>query len=101
MAKHTTYRGVTIDMDSIRRENETVPAVGNMSVNAKGDQISRGVVTKTADQIARENHRTTSMVSRTSLKNALPTAPDLQNNRVQPTKKAKEVVLDNGDIIKG
>ena len=57
MAKHTSYRGSTIDMDSMRRENEKVPAIGNMSVNAKGDKISGGVVTKTASQIARENHR--------------------------------------------
>ena len=37
MSKHVSYRGVTIDMDSIRCENEKTTAIGNMKVNAKGD----------------------------------------------------------------
>ena len=102
MSRHTTYRGTTIDMDSIRRENEHVTALGNMRVNAKGDQISGGVVTKSADQIARENHRVQTSIIRSGLKGPITEAePVLEKKKVpvQATTKAKEQELPNGDII--
>jgi hypothetical protein len=92
-------------MDSIRRENEKVPAIGNMKVNSKGDQIKGGRVTKTADQIARENHRVQSTVVNTGLKGPVPAAPTAvleapKAPRVAKTTKAtKEVELPSGDII--
>ncbi len=106
MSRHTTYRGTTIDMDSIRRENESSPALGNMGVNAKGDKIGRGAtVTKTADQLARENHRIQSSVVQTGLKGAMPESPVTieQPRQTAPvkatTKKIKEVELPSGDIV--
>lgn len=106
MSRHVTYRGATIDMDSMRRENEKTPAIGNMKVNAKGDQIKGGKVTKTADQLARENHRVQSTVVRTGLKGALPKSPvqAIEAPKAKPkakevAKKTKEVEQDNGDII--
>ena len=107
MSRHVSYRGVTIDMDSLRRENEKVPAIGNMKVNAKGDQINRGVVTKTADQIASENHRVQSDVVNTGLKGKQPDATgisvDPQKSESKPVKAtAKKMVereLPSGDII--
>lgn len=106
MTKHVSYRGLTIDMDSMRRENEKSIAIGNMPVNARGDQIRSGVVTKSADQIARENHRTQSAVVSTGLKGKVPSAtgmtvdapPKLAKSPVKPTK-VKEIELPNGDII--
>lgn len=107
MSRHVTYRGETLDMDSIRRANEQVPAIGNMKVNARGDQIDRGVVTKTADELARENHRIQSAVVSTSIKgpqqNASaismdpPTAP--APVKAQAKKVVKEKELPNGDIV--
>ena len=105
MSKHTSYRGNTIDMDTMRRENEKVPALGNMNVNAKGDKISRGgVVAKTADQLARENHRVQSAVIQTGLKGPLPTSPaTVEQKQVTPVKAtAKKIVekeLPSGDIV--
>ncbi len=108
MSRHVTYRGATLDMDSIRRENEKVPAIGNMSVNAKGDQIKGGMVTKTADQIARENHRNVSAIVNTGLKGPVPaapamieTAPIVKKIPVKATgpAKTKETELPSGDII--
>lgn len=109
MTKHVSYRGVTIDMDSMRRENEKSVAVGNMSVNAKGDQIQGGMVTKTADQIARENHRIQSAIVKTGLKGPIPAAPTpileapkkAAPKPVKPTIKTKELEMPNGDIIVG
>jgi len=95
-------------MDSLRRENEKTPAIGNMKVNAKGDQINRGVVTKTADQIARENHRVQTAVINTGLKGKQPDTAGISVDPVKPVPKAikttpeKKVVereLPSGDII--
>jgi hypothetical protein len=36
---YKTARGKTVDMDKIKLTHETVLAVGNMKVNARGDQI--------------------------------------------------------------
>ncbi len=103
MSRHITYRGATLDMDSIRRENEHVPAIGNQRVNARGDQISGGKVTKTADQIARDNHRVQSVIVKSGLKGPTPAldAPIMDAPApVKPTKtKSKEVELPSGDII--
>lgn len=105
MSKHTTYRGTTIDMDSMRRENEKTTALGNMGVNAKGDRIGSGAtITKTADQIARENYRVQTSIISTGLKGAVPTS-SVQLEQPKPTtpvktvKKAKEVELPSGDIV--
>jgi hypothetical protein len=39
MAKYRTAMGKTIDMSALAARNEKVRAVGNMSVNARGDTI--------------------------------------------------------------
>jgi hypothetical protein len=101
MSRHTTYRGVTLDMDSIRRENEKVPAMGNMSVNAKGDRIKGTLVTKTADQIARDNHRVQTAVIKSGLKGPAPSSPglSLEKPKAKAPMKTKEVELPSGDIV--
>jgi hypothetical protein len=40
--KYKTAHGKTIDIDSLRLQNEKTIAVGNMKVNARGDQLGRG-----------------------------------------------------------
>jgi hypothetical protein len=105
MSRHVTYRGVTLDMDSIRRENEKVPAMGNMRVNAKGDQLKGGMITRTADQIARDNHRVQTAIIRSGLKGPQPVSPAMTLDKPKPTPKAKdpvktkEVELPSGDIV--
>jgi hypothetical protein len=39
---YRSVRGKSIDIDKIKLTNETVNAVGNMKVNARGDQIGAG-----------------------------------------------------------
>jgi hypothetical protein len=39
---YKTARGKAIDVDKVKLANETVIAVGNMKVNARGDAIGRG-----------------------------------------------------------
>lgn len=35
-------QGKVIDMDKLMRQNELTPAVGNMGVNARGDELGQG-----------------------------------------------------------
>ena len=116
MAKHVSYRGTTIDMESMSREHASTPAVGNMGVNARGDKIQSGAVTKTADQLARERHNVKSSVVKTGLKGAPePQVFDVKTVVEQPkpvqktvakhetvkatkTTKTVEKELPNGDI---
>jgi len=107
MSRHVSYRGVTIDMESLRRENESVPAAGNMSVNAKGDEIRGGKIIRTAAEIARASHSKQTSVVSSGLKGAMPQAqvPVLETPKPvakpapAPVVKAKETELPNGDII--
>lgn len=111
MSRHVTYRGATIDMDSFRRENEKVTAIGNMKVNARGDQIDKGRITKTADQLARENHRVQSAIVSTGLKGPQPKTDgvildipkqakiDKSAKQMDTKKTSREVELPSGDIV--
>jgi hypothetical protein len=54
-AKHISMRGEVIDMDRLRTVNGDQPAVGNASVNARGDRLGPGgVILKTQEQIEHE-----------------------------------------------
>ena len=104
MSKHTTYRGTTIDMDSLSRENEKSSALGNMGVNARGDKLGPGgTVTRTADQLARDNHRVQTSIIQSGLKGEVPESPAVVDQMKQPVKttakKPVEKELPSGDIV--
>lgn len=55
--KVRTYRGKIVDMDEIRQKNDRSISVGNMNVNARGDQLDEwGNIIKSRDQVAREKN---------------------------------------------
>lgn len=39
---HTSMQGKIVDMEKLSLQNELTPAVGNMKVNARGDEIGTG-----------------------------------------------------------
>ena len=51
---HRTMQGRMVDMDKLMQQNELTPAVGNMRVNARGDELGTGgrVVRKREDVVA-------------------------------------------------
>ena len=61
-----TYRtssGKSVDFGALLLANETAPAIGNMNVNARGDEIDpAGNITKTREQIMREYNELNTMV---------------------------------------
>lgn len=57
-AQHKSARGVPVDMDRLRLANETSIAVGNMKVNARGDQLGPGgKIIKTRAQVLAEKNK--------------------------------------------
>jgi len=53
--QYKTMQGRVIDMDRLRSQNELMPAVGNMKVNARGDEIGPGgKIIRTREQIMAE-----------------------------------------------
>jgi hypothetical protein len=51
---YTTMQGRQIDMDALRAKNETTAAVGNVRMNARGDELGPGgtVIRKREDASA-------------------------------------------------
>jgi hypothetical protein len=55
---HTTMRGKELDMEKLSLRNELTPAVGNVRVNARGDEIGEGgKIVKTKEQILAEYYQ--------------------------------------------
>lgn len=54
MPKYRTMQGKEIDMDKLMAQNELMPAIGNMKVNARGDELGPGgkIVRKREDVMA-------------------------------------------------
>lgn len=52
---HTSMRGKPVDMEKLSLQHEKTPAVGNMKVNARGDEIGPGgKVIRTREQIVQD-----------------------------------------------
>jgi len=52
---HRTMQGREIDLEKLMRQNELTTAVGNMKVNARGDQLGRGgKIVKKREEIVAE-----------------------------------------------
>jgi len=63
--KFRTAGGKTIDIDNLRLQNEKTIAVGNMKVNARGDQLGRGgeIITPKSQVIAQQYSKMQSPVA--------------------------------------
>lgn len=56
MAKqiHKSMQGKVVDMDALRARNETMPAIGNARMNARGDEMGAGgkIIRKREESVA-------------------------------------------------
>jgi len=59
---YRSANGKTVDMGALRLQNEKVRAVGNMRVNARGDEVddNNNVIRKKSEQIKKQYQRQTS-----------------------------------------
>lgn len=52
---YRTMQGKEIDMDQLRAVNETMPAIGNIRVNARGDELGpNGEIIRKREEIVGE-----------------------------------------------
>lgn len=55
---YTSMRGKEVDMEKLTLQNELLPAVGNMRVNARGDELGPGgQIVKTKEQILADYYK--------------------------------------------
>jgi hypothetical protein len=55
---YKTAQGKTINMDTLRLQNEKTVAVGNAAVNARGDQVMpNGNIVKTKQEIMKDHYQ--------------------------------------------
>ena len=53
--QHISLQGKAVDMDLLRQKNELTPAVGNVRVNARGDELGPGgKIIKKCEECVRE-----------------------------------------------
>lgn len=84
---YKTAQGTQLNIDHLRLLNEGVVAVGNMHVNARGDQVNAdGSVKQTRTDIMRKNYRLNANLVKTQ--NGATMAPSIQ------TPKASRVTRD-------
>lgn len=55
---YTSVKGKQIDMEKLAMRNETVPAVGNVRVNARGDELGPGgKIVRTREQVLADYYK--------------------------------------------
>ena len=58
MAKFRTAMGKVVDMSALQSRNEKVRAVGNMKVNARGDEVDNSnKIVRNRNEIMREHYK--------------------------------------------
>lgn len=90
---HRTMQGKEIDMEKLMRQNELMPAVGNMRVNARGDELGSGgrIMRKREDIVADYYEQNPNAVLKQSTKVSSPSVSseivEEQKVVVAPTRK--------------
>ncbi len=55
---YTSMQGKQIDMEKLTLKNELTPAIGNMKVNARGDELGPGgQIVRTREQILQDYYK--------------------------------------------
>ena len=55
---YTSMQGKQIDMEKLQMRNELLPAIGNMKVNARGDELGAGgKIVRTREQILQDYYK--------------------------------------------
>jgi hypothetical protein len=92
---YRTANGKQVDMGTLTLQNETVIAVGNMSVNARGDQLGAGgKIVRTREDVMKEHYATSNSI--VPKDDAMPRDPNIEgegvvNNQVQPDEPVQQV----------
>ena len=107
---YRTMQGRLIDIDKLRASNETIQAVGNMHVNARGDVVGQsGRIIKSKDEVMKEYYKApTGQVDTTPIKKekaqSIPQKEVVQTKVINPTvqtqPKTEQVNTTTTDLFK-
>lgn len=89
-------QGREIDMDKLRAQNELMPAIGNMKVNARGDELGPGgQIIRRREEIVGEYYDSNPNArgSRTAAPTPAP-APEPVVEKTQTVTKTKKLEID-------
>lgn len=92
---YRTMQGKEIDLEKLARQNELMPAIGNMKVNARGDELGpSGQITRRREDIVAEYYEDNPNArgSRTATPATVAPTPDPEPvvEKQQPVVKAKK-----------
>jgi len=96
---YKTLQGKLIDMDLLRQKNELTPAVGNMRVNARGDELGPGgkIVRKKEDVVREYYDKAVGMpdenISASSQRPAPSTEKPIEKTIAKKTTKKKDPLV--------
>lgn len=96
--KITTMKGKTLDVGAIQAQNETAIALGNASMNARGDIIGPGgAIIRRKEQVAQEYHKANpNAVKTVSLKDL---QPDVFLSPAEAVKEARRDIAEKAAAI--
>jgi len=90
--KYKTMQGREIDMEKLMRQNEMMPAVGNMRVNARGDELGPGgVVVRSREEVVAEYYETNPNAASKRIKQVVNPVQDNPQTAPQPVKTKKSI----------
>ena len=94
MKKYRSANGKLIDIDGLRLANEDAIAVGNMRVNARGDELGPGgKVVKTRNDRMNENYKLHTMIPKDDVVHADALEADISNGtRKQRVEQVKDII---------
>lgn len=97
--KITTMQGKTLDVSAIMAQHETTIALGNASMNARGDIIGPGgAIIRRKEQVAQEYHKSNpNAVKTVSLKDL---QPDVFMTPADAVTEAKKDIADKATAAK-
>jgi len=96
-----TAMGRSVDMDSLRLNNEETIAIGNMKVNARGDELGPGGrIEKPRNQVMSEYYRlnTPTVMSATKTNKAGPVADELPDAGAPVVKTVESDTAQTGQL---
>jgi len=101
--QYRSAMGKTVDMGSLLLQNESVRAVGNMGVNARGDVINSNnkVIEKKSRQVQRHNRRSTN-VSNTPVSTSTTALKKSQAEELSPVVSEEDIFTDlpeDNDVV--
>lgn len=88
-------QGREIDMDKLRAQNELMPAIGNMKVNARGDELGPGgQISRRREEIVGEYYDTNPNARGSRTASPASVAPEPVVEKSQPVTKSKKTEID-------